>query len=100
MKPSKQASEVSSTYSSLTPPKEQRDQDTNSTPTLAAPVIVLTESEQEDNLTEAIDALIHAFLSRPNARSPYRSNFRWTFDDEPNLSYSVVLAIETPSPLN
>jgi len=67
------------------------------TPTL--PGQILTESDHEDNLTEQIDELIRNFLSRPNRRSPYRSFFNWTFDDEPNLSYSVVLKIVTPSPM-
>ena len=96
----KQASNVTKDYSSLTPPNEQRDHETNYTPTLKIPGPPLTESEHEDNLTDSIDALIHAFLSRPSARSPYRANFRWTFDGgEPKLSYSVAVVIETPSPL-
>jgi len=69
-----------------------------STPTL--PGQILTENDHEDNLMERMDELIRNFLSRPNQRSPYRSLFRWTFDDnESNLSYSVVVKIEEPSQL-
>jgi hypothetical protein len=58
---------------------------------------VLTEDNHEDNLMELIDQVIRNFLSRNNRRSPYRSFFRWTFDDEPNLSYSVLVKIVAPS---
>ena len=67
------------------------------TPTL--PGQVLTEYDYEDNLMELVDELIHKFLSRTNRPSPYRSLFTWTFDDGPNLSYSVVLKVEEPSPM-
>lgn len=70
--------------------------------TISTPILppqITTENEHEDRLMEVIDQLIHRFLNRTNRRSPYRSVFRWTFDDEPNLSYSVVVKIEAPSPL-
>lgn len=69
------------------------------TPTLV-PNRVETESQHEDDLIERMDELIRTFFSRPQRRSPYRSLFRWTFDDanDSNLSYSVVVKIEEPSP--
>jgi hypothetical protein len=60
---------------------------------------ILTENDHEDNLMQLIDDLIHNFLNRTNRRSPYRSLFRWTFDDASNLSYSVVIKIVEPSPM-
>jgi hypothetical protein len=73
-----------------------------STMTISTPILppqILTENEYEDNLMELIDQMIYRFLNRPNRRSPYRTIFRWTFDDEPHLSYSVIVKIEAPSSL-
>jgi hypothetical protein len=69
-----------------------------STPTL--PGQILTENDHEDNLMNQIDELIHRFLSRHNRRSPFRTFCNWTFDDEPNLSYSVVVRIQAPTPFH
>jgi hypothetical protein len=76
------------------------DSSVTSTSTPNIPGQILTESDHEDELMELMDELIRKFLSRPNRRSPYRSLFRWTFDDnKSNLSYSVVVKIDEPSQL-
>ena len=69
----------------------------SSTPIL--PGQILTENDHEDNLMDLIDELIRSFLSRTNRRSPFRTLWKWTFDDEPNISYSVVVKIDAPSPM-
>jgi len=63
---------------------------------------VLTEqvymgSVAEDDMVDQIDMAIRRLLTRPNHQSPYRYNFQWTIDEEPNLNYSVMLTIREPS---
>jgi hypothetical protein len=68
----------------------------SATPTL--PGQILTENDHEDDLMDLIDELIRNFLSRPTRRSPFRTSYKWTFDDEANLSYSVTVGIQSPTP--
>lgn len=71
-----------------------------STPILPSADVNLTENEHEDNLMELIDQLIYRFLKRTSRRSPYRTCCRWTCDYDQDLSYSVIIKIQEPSPLN
>jgi hypothetical protein len=63
---------------------------------------ILTEqvymtSVAEDEMIHKINVEIRRLLTRPNHQSPYRYNFRWRIDEEPNLNYSVFLCIKEPS---
>jgi hypothetical protein len=69
------------------------------TPVLPPDGQVLTEADYEDNLVNRMDELICNFLNRPNPQYPYHGLFRWTFDDERNLNYSVLVMINQPSDL-
>ncbi len=51
----------------------------------------------EDEMIAKINIAIRRLLTRPNHQSPYRYNFRWTIDEEPNLNYRVLLSIREPS---
>ncbi len=70
-----------------------------STVSTPAPILPIqtTDAEREDDLVDSIDQLIRNFLSRLNRPHPSRTMFRWTLDNEPNQSYSVVVIIEAPS---
>ncbi|CAF1385374.1 unnamed protein product [Adineta steineri] len=67
----------------------------SSTPMLQGQI--LTENDHEDNLMNHLDELIHSFLIRPTRRDPFRTRWRWTFNDEQNISYSVEIKIEASS---
>jgi hypothetical protein len=51
----------------------------------------------EDEMVDQIDAAIRRLLTRPNHQSPYRYNFEWTINEQPNLNYNVFLRIREPS---
>ena len=70
-----------------------------STPIPVLPGQILTEEDQEDILIQQINELIRSFLRLPNRRYPYRGLFRWTFDDDPNGDFSVVMLINEPADL-
>ena len=59
---------------------------------------ILTDNDCEDLLVETLDQVIRSFLHRINRPLPYRTVFRWTFDNNSNLSYSVIVKIARPSP--
>ena len=65
------------------------------TPTLTEQVYM--GGVAEDDMVDQIDIAIRRLLTRPNHQSPYRYNFQWTIDEEPNLNYSVTLVIREPS---
>ncbi|CAF3154034.1 unnamed protein product [Rotaria socialis] len=52
-----------------------------------------TEIDEEDELTDIIERLIHDFLARPSRRQPYKSYFSWTIKPENMPMYRVVLTI-------
>jgi len=65
------------------------------TPMLAERVYM--GSVAEDDMVDQVDTAIRRLLTRPNHQSPYRYNFEWTVDEQPNLNYSVLLSIREPS---
>jgi hypothetical protein len=82
-----------------TPPQSSQASTSIITPTRTP---ILTEriymgSGAEDDMIDQIDAVIRRLLTRPNHQSPYRYNFEWTVDEEPDLNYSVLLCIREPS---
>lgn len=53
-----------------------------------------SDEQDEEELTNTIERLIHEFLLRPSRRHPYRSFFRWTINDDTISRYNVILQIE------
>jgi hypothetical protein len=68
------------------------------TPTLVEPVY--TGSAAEDRMIQRVNAAIRSLLTRPSHQSPYRYNFRWRINEEPNLNCTVFLSIREPSRRN
>ena len=56
-----------------------------------------SEKQAEDELFQRIERLIRDFLNRPNRRYPYHRVLNWTLEDDPTVSYSVVVTINAPS---
>ena len=63
-----------------------------------SPSQIIKESENEDALFEAIEALILHYMSRPNRYAPVRTRFRSTTDLGPDLSYSISVSIHEHPP--
>lgn len=60
---------------------------------------ILINPDHEDILIESTDVLIREYLQRIARPSSYQCTLRWTLDDDPNISYSILLKISKPSKL-
>ena len=55
-----------------------------------------SEVEAEDTLFQAIQTLIHRFLTRPGRQYPYRTTMHWSADPRIVPDYSVMIKIDQP----
>ncbi|CAF4599366.1 unnamed protein product [Rotaria sp. Silwood2] len=56
-----------------------------------------SEIEDEDDLMETIDRLVHVFLSRPGRRQPCKTLFQWSINCGTMPSYHVMVTIDQDS---